>query len=98
MMRIAARRVSSRPSSSNRLRALVRRNIFRRAPLGGRRRAYELTGKGRDLVTVVIALRQWGERWVCPGGLSTELLDSLDGTHVARLEPRSESGRRMALS
>jgi len=81
-----------------RLRALVRHGIFRRAPDGGRRRAYELTDKGRDLLTVVLALRQWGERWVCPGGLATELVDALDNTRVARLEPRSESGRRLTLA
>lgn len=29
---------------------------------------YELTPKGRDLVTVVVALTQWGDRWAAPDG------------------------------
>jgi hypothetical protein len=30
----------------------------------GRRYEYELTAMGKDLATVMTALRQWGDRWV----------------------------------
>ena len=29
---------------------------------------YRLTAKGRDLWHVVMAMRQWGDRWASPGG------------------------------
>ncbi len=33
-------------------------------PADRRKVAYQLTEKGRDLLPVLISLRQWGERWV----------------------------------
>ena len=32
------------------------------------RAEYRLTSKGRDLWHVVVAMRQWGDRWAAPGG------------------------------
>ncbi|MBT2188971.1 winged helix-turn-helix transcriptional regulator [Sphingobium nicotianae] len=57
---------------SNRLARLVAKGILTREPVAEdkRRVAYRLTEKGRGLVPVMIALRQWGERWsgVSPSG------------------------------
>jgi DNA-binding HxlR family transcriptional regulator len=33
-----------------------------------RRHEYRLTRKGRELVPVLLALMQWGDRWMWPGG------------------------------
>lgn len=50
---------------SNRLGRLVANGIMTREPVPSdkRRIAYRLTDKGLGLVPVMIALRQWGERW-----------------------------------
>ena len=51
---------------SNRLGRLVEHGILRRDPDPADRRkvTYRLTDKGRDLLPVLISLRQWGERWI----------------------------------
>ncbi|MET8413995.1 helix-turn-helix domain-containing protein [Streptomyces sp. NPDC005195] len=58
---------------AGRLRTLVAAGILRTEPYreaGSRtRHEYRLTGKGRDLWPVLVALRQWGEAYVAdPGG------------------------------
>ena len=51
---------------SNRLGRLVEHGILRRDPDAADRRkvTYRLTEKGRDLLPVLLSLRQWGERWI----------------------------------
>jgi DNA-binding HxlR family transcriptional regulator len=51
---------------SVRLKKLVARGILERrvATEGARRVEYRLTEKGRELFPVMMALRQWGDRWV----------------------------------
>ena len=57
---------------SNRLARMVESGILAREPDPSDRRkvAYTLTEKGRDLLPVLLSLRQWGEKWVSgvPGG------------------------------
>jgi DNA-binding HxlR family transcriptional regulator len=55
---------------TNRLNNLVQRGILTRVAYQQRpiRYAYRLTEKGRDLWTVLTALRQWGDRWEAPHG------------------------------
>ena len=50
---------------SDRLSKMVAGGILERAPesYDGRRVIYSLTPKGEDLLPVVLALRQWGEKW-----------------------------------
>ena len=49
---------------SDRLERLVQGGLVRRVPLpGGKRFAYELTGKGEALRPVLLALKEWGLRW-----------------------------------
>ena len=54
---------------SQRLKKLEEQGVIRREPYSKRppRYEYRLTEKGRDLWPVIIALKQWGDRW-----LSTE--------------------------
>ena len=48
---------------ADRLRLLVENDILRRVDTGADSRAhYRLTPRGEDLFTVIVGLRQWGER------------------------------------
>lgn len=51
---------------AQRLKKLEVEGVIRRAPYSERppRHEYHLTEKGRELWTVIIALRQWGDRWL----------------------------------
>jgi DNA-binding HxlR family transcriptional regulator len=57
----------SEPIASARLRELVDADILRREPYqepGQRtRRLYRLTDKGADLLPVLVALMEWGDKW-----------------------------------
>ncbi len=81
-----------------RLRKLVAQEILEAVPSrpGGAHREYVLTEKGRDLFLVVMALRQWGERWRYPGeAIPFPLVDVRDGAPVRPLELRARDGRRL---
>src|SRR3954453_20135856 len=63
-----ARRVGiGEPATSARLKELTTAGLLERVPYrepGQRTRfAYQLTEKGRDLLPVLVALRQWGDTW-----------------------------------
>jgi DNA-binding HxlR family transcriptional regulator len=85
---------------SNRLARLVRHEILRREPDPADRRkiAYRLTEKGRALLPALIALRQWGERWVsgCPS--NPVLVDKVSKQPVATMAVRAADGRSLSLS
>lgn len=69
---------------TDRLRKLTAHGILTRetAP-SGRRQEYVLTTAGRDLLAVIVTLRQWGERHAfAPGDAHSVLLDQ-DGHRVA---------------
>lgn len=73
---------------TDRLRKLVERGILdRRTAPSGKRQIYTLTPAGRDLFTVVVALRQWGERHTfIPGETHSVLVDE-HGHPLADLQP-----------
>lgn len=85
---------------SNRLARLVENDILRREPDPADRRkiAYKLTEKGRGLLPVLIALRQWGERWVSGVPSNPVLVDRLSRIPVAPMEVRACDGRPLSLS
>ena len=60
----------SRNILTDRLNHLVDGGVLERVPYQDRppRSEYRLTDKGRDLWTVVTAMRQWGDRWTAPDG------------------------------
>ena len=60
----------SRALLSARLDALVRRGVLERVEYRARpqRFRYQLTAAGLDLMPVLIALTQWGDRWIAPDG------------------------------
>jgi len=49
-----------------RLKKLVANGILERVPIkeGAKRHQYQLTTKGKDLMPMLIALTQWGDRWI----------------------------------
>jgi DNA-binding HxlR family transcriptional regulator len=79
-----------------RLRGLVAAGILDAVPAagGGAHKDYVLTQKGRDLFTVLVALRQWGETHQFPGGACpVELLDRENGRPVRALELHAADDR-----
>lgn len=85
---------------SNRLARLVENGILKREPDAADRRkiAYRLTDKGEALLPVLIALRQWGERWISGGPSNPVLVDRNSGLPVAAMEVRAVDGRPLSLS
>ncbi len=80
---------------AGRLRNLVQWGVLELVPTsdGSAYQEYVLTAKGRDLFTVVVSLRQWGETHLyAPGEPHSELIDTGTGRPVGRLELRSEAG------
>lgn len=81
---------------TDRLRKLTAHGILtqRTAP-SGRRRQYVLTGAGRDLFTVIVALRQWGERHAFGPGEAHSMLLDRHGTPVPEIAPVAVDGTRL---
>jgi DNA-binding HxlR family transcriptional regulator len=85
---------------SNRLARLVEHEILQREPdpADRRRVAYLLTDKGRALLPVLIALRQWGERWVSGTPGNPVLVDRNTRRPVAPICVRAADGRALDLT
>lgn len=83
---------------SERLRLLVDRGVLTRIPNDrGTRSEYELTDAGRDLFTLLLSLRQWGERNAFAAGEAhSTLVDPATGEPVPRLRPLLDSGAELA--
>lgn len=84
---------------SARLKKLVARGILERAvsPDGGRRLEYRLTAKGRDFFPVLMALMQWGDRWVAGcDRVPVRVVDRASGHEIAEIGVVSEDGRPLA--
>ena len=83
---------------SDRLAKLVSGEILERSPDPSDRRKviYSLTAKGESLMTVMVALRQWGEDWskVVPAIL---LADKRDRRPIKRIKVFAEDGRELVL-
>jgi DNA-binding HxlR family transcriptional regulator len=85
---------------SNRLARLVDHGILTREPDPADRRkvAYQLTPKGRELLPVLVALRQWGERWVSGVPSNPVLVDRASRLPVAPMAVRAADGRPLSLN
>jgi len=84
---------------SNRLGRLVEYGILEREPDSADRRrvAYRLTDKGRDLLPVLISLRQWGERWLSGVPSNPVLVDKVTRRPIAPIEVCSSDGRPLSV-
>lgn len=84
---------------ANRLARMVENNILERVPDPADRRkvSYRLTEKGRDLLPVLLSLRQWGERWVCDAPSNPVLVDRFTRQPIEPMCVRSCEGRALKL-
>jgi DNA-binding HxlR family transcriptional regulator len=84
---------------SNRLGRLVEHGILRRDPDPADRRkvTYRLTDKGRDLLPVLLSLRQWGERWISGLPSNPVLVDRYTRKPIAPILVQSADGRPLSL-
>ena len=84
---------------SNRLARMVERGILAREPDPSDRRkiSYHLTDKGRDLLPVLLSLRQWGEKWVSECPSNPVLVDRLTRQPIANMAPHAADGRVLTL-
>ena len=81
---------------AQRLAHLVDHGVLERVDAGvhGPRYEYELTTRGKDLVTIMTALREWGDRWVFGEGREPLLVqDVRTGRPIPRLVIRGEDGQ-----
>ena len=85
----------SAPVAASRLKELVDESLLAREPYrepGQRTRyGYRLTEKGADLLPALVALKQWGDRWLAPSGAPVELSHRGCGEFV-RAELRCAAG------
>lgn len=82
---------------SNRLARLVERGILSRCVMDcdKRRVEYRLTPKGRALAPVMIALRQWAEKWERGSPCSPVLVDRRDQRPVRAIAILAHDGREL---
>ncbi len=89
----------SEPVAAARLRELVDDGLLEREdyrePGQRTRQLYRLTDKGEDLLPVLVALMQWGDRWLDERGGPVELRHSGCGETV-RAELRCAAGHPVA--
>jgi DNA-binding HxlR family transcriptional regulator len=90
----------SEPSAAARLRQLVAEGLLEREPYqeaGQRTRMqYRLTDKGSDLFPALVALMQWGDRWLAPAG-SPVTLAHQDCGQAVHAELRCGAGHQPAV-
>ena len=85
---------------SDRLAKLVAGGILERSadPSDKRKVIYSLTPKGEALLPVMLAVRQWGERWGDGGVAPVSLADARDGRPIRRICVQAQDGRELQLS
>lgn len=79
----------------DRLARLVENGVLKKVDVGehGSRFEYRLTEKGRDLFPVVIALRQWGDKWnPAPDEAPLDLRDRASGQPIQAIQVLNAEG------
>jgi len=80
---------------ASRLEDFVASGLMERRPGGpGEQAEYLVTQKGRELAPVVIALTEWGDKWVRPGPIVSR---DAAGKAVELQLRRTDDGRRVAV-
>lgn len=83
---------------SDRLEKLVEHDVLEKTPVrpGVERYHYQLTERGRDLVPVLIAITQWGDRWIFgEGNEPFQFFDKAGGEPILPVEVQSRSGKAL---
>jgi len=83
---------------TTRLNKLCDKGILERAPIkeGAKRHEYKLTLMGRDLHTLLIALTQWGDRWLqAEEGAPIKFVERATGEEIADVAIFSKDGREI---
>lgn len=84
----------------DRLAKLVDNEVLRKVDVGehGSRFEYRLTEKGRDLFPVVVALRQWGDKWnPAPDGQPLDLRDRESGQPIQAVTVQNAKGEPLSI-
>ena len=84
----------------DRLARLVDNEVLRKVDVGehGSRFEYRLTEKGRDLFPVVVALRQWGDKWnPAPDGQPLDLRDRESGQPIQAVTVQNAKGEPLSI-
>lgn len=84
---------------ANRLTRLVEAGIMSRRPCDHDKRKveYRLTDKGSDLLGVIVAIRQWGEKWETGVPSNPVLADAKDRQPISRITLRAHDDRVLGL-
>ena len=84
----------SRNILTNRLNRLTENEILKRVPYSEHppRHEYRLTTKGKDLWHVVIAMRQWGDKWAAPSGPPALMRHTACGHEISAVPVCSHCG------
>jgi DNA-binding HxlR family transcriptional regulator len=85
---------------TGRLNHLVRKGILERRQVrrGVARYTYHLTSKGRDLAPLLVALMQWGDKWIVGRGAEPiRILDAGQRKPIRRIEVTSRAGRSLSI-
>jgi DNA-binding HxlR family transcriptional regulator len=84
----------------DRLARLVDNQVLKKVEVGehGSRFEYRLTEKGRDLFPIVVALRQWGDKWnPAPEQTPLDLRDRETGEPIQPITVQSSDGRPLSV-
>ena len=83
-----------------RLNTMIDADILAQVPVrdDALRMAYHLTEKGRDLLPVLIALLQWGDRWLqSPDSIPIQIVERESGKVLEPMRPRNRTGKALTL-
>ena len=81
-----------------RLRKLCDSGILERVPIkeGAKRHEYKLTQMGRDLQPTLIALTQWGDRWLHQAnGAPVKFIERASGEEIAEVSVQTKAGQKL---
>jgi DNA-binding HxlR family transcriptional regulator len=81
-----------------RLRKLCDSGVLERTPIkeGAKRHEYRLTRMGRDLQPTLIALTQWGDRWLhASNGAPVKFIERATGEEIADVSVQTKDGRKL---
>jgi DNA-binding HxlR family transcriptional regulator len=86
---------------SARLKKMVADGVMTMAPAGDGTsyQEYQLTEKGEALLPVLVAMRQWGERFLyAPGEAHSELVDRDSGKALEKIRVRDVGGQELGVA